>query len=74
MTRVTFGVSASSFIANMCVKLNAIDHTVDYPLAYKAVDDPFYVNNGLTGANNVQGSIKLQKELQSLFCLVGFLL
>ena len=26
MTRVTFGVSASSFAANMAVKQNAIDH------------------------------------------------
>jgi len=25
MTRITFGVSASSFIANMCVKKNAIE-------------------------------------------------
>ena len=26
MTRVTFGVSSSSFVANMCLKQNAIDH------------------------------------------------
>ena len=38
MTRVTFGVSASSFIANMCVKPNALDFASIYPLAAKAVE------------------------------------
>ena len=32
MTRITFGVSASSFIANMCVKQNASDHALEYYL------------------------------------------
>ena len=32
MTRVMFGVSASSFAANMAVKQNAVDHTMEYPL------------------------------------------
>ena len=49
MTRVTFGVSASSFIANMCIKQNAQDHALAFPLAAKAVEDSFYVDNGLTG-------------------------
>ena len=48
MTRVTFGVSASSFIANMCVKQNALDHASAYPLAAEAVGDSFYVDDGLT--------------------------
>ena len=33
MTRVTFGVSASSFAANMSLKQNALDFAVDYPQA-----------------------------------------
>lgn len=51
MIRVTFGVCASSFIANMCVKQNALDHSLQYPLAAKAVDNAFYVNDGVTGAD-----------------------
>ena len=46
MTRVTFGVSASSFIANMCVKQNAVDYASLYPLATKAV-----------GADSIKGAI-----------------
>ena len=48
MTRVTFGVSASSFIANKSLKQNALDFAVDYPQAAKVVDDSFYVDDGLT--------------------------
>ena len=41
MTQVTFGVSASSFTANMSVKQNAIDFSMDYPLTVNAVNRTF---------------------------------
>ena len=74
MTRVTFGVSASSFAANMCVKQNAIDHALKYLFAAKAVHESFCVDDGLTGANSIEQAIKLQEELQNLFSRAGFLL
>ena len=72
MTRVTFGVSASSFIANMCVKQNALNLASEFPLAAEAVERSFYVDDGLTGADNTQMAIKLQGELQELFARGGF--
>ena len=74
MTRVTFGVSASPFAANMAVKQNAIDHVSEFPLAATAVFNSFYVDDGLTGAESVSQAIKLQKQLQDLFAKGGFLL
>ena len=74
MTRITFGVSASSFAANMSVRQNAIDFAGNFPLAAKAVEESFYVDDGLTGADSVEVAIRLQKELQSLFLCGGFLL
>ena len=53
MKRVTFGVSASSFAANMSIKQNASDWAHEYPLAARAVEQSFYVDDGLTGANSV---------------------
>ena len=38
MTRVTFGVSASCFAANMAVKRNATDYALDFPKAAAAVE------------------------------------
>ena len=74
MTRLTFGVNASSFVANMSVKQNARDHALEFPLAAKVVDDSFYVDDGLTGADSVEGAVKLQNQLQDLFGKGGFVL
>ena len=74
MTRVTFGVSASSFAANMAVKQNALDHAVEFPRAAKVVDKSFYVDDCLSGADSVSEAVALQSELHSLFSKGGFLL
>ena len=74
MTRVTFGVSSSSFAANMSVKQTAIDHTQEYPLGASAVHESFYVDDGLVGANSLEEAVRLQEQLQELFARGGFLL
>ena len=74
MTRVTFGVSASSFAANMAVKQNAIDYATEYPQAAQVVYDSFYVDDCLTGADSVEEAIRLHCQLSSLFDKGGFLL
>ena len=74
MTRLTFGVSASSFAANMAVKQNARLHEHLFPLAALVVLISFYVDDGLTGADSIPKAIGLQKELQELFGKGGFLL
>ena len=74
MTRLTFGVSASSFAANMAVKQNAIEHRNVYARAAEVVHTSFYVDDGLTGANSVSEAADLQRELQELFVRGGFLL
>ena len=72
MTRVTFGISASSFVANICVRQNTSDFTLEYPLAAKAVEDLFYVDNGLTRADSHEKTTQLYQQLQSLFEKGGF--
>ena len=63
MTRVTFGVAASSFAANMSIKQNALDFAHEFPLAAKVVDESFYVDDCLTGADTVEEAIELQTQL-----------
>ena len=58
----------------MCVKQNAIDHASKYPLAKKVVDESFYVDDGLTGADTVDEAVKLHNQLHSLFNEGRFLL
>ena len=74
MTRVTFGVSSSSFAANMCVKQNAKDFALKYPIAAKIVDDSFYVDDCLAGADSVEQGIEVHGQLQGLFSEAEFLL
>ena len=66
MTRVSFGVSASSFTANMSVKQNATDLAHKYPLAAQAVDESFYVDDGLTGADSIEEAVELQNKIYFL--------
>lgn len=72
MTRVTFGVSASSFIANMCIKQNALNHAHQFPLAAKTVFESIYVDDGLVGADDKDTAVNLQKEMDELFSRGGF--
>ena len=53
MTRLTFGVSASSFAANMAVKENAIVHEHSHPRAISAIRDCFYASALLVSACSV---------------------
>ena len=74
MTRVTFGVSASSFAANMAVKQNAVDFATEFPIAAKVIDTSFYVDDCLTGANSTEEAVDLHTQLHTLFSKGGFLL
>ena len=74
MKRLTFGMSASSFAANMALRQNAIDYAESHPQATQAALDASYVDDGLMGADSVKEAIRLQAQLQELFKLGGFLL
>lgn len=74
MTRATFRVSASCFAANMAVKQNANELAQEYPLAAETVNQSFYVDDGLTSADDVDTAVVLQRQLQDLFARGGFVL
>ena len=72
MTRPTFGVSASSFAANMVMKQNALNHITTHPQAAQAVMESFYVDDCLTGADSTVQAKRPQSQLQELFSMGGF--
>ena len=74
MMRLKFGVSASSFAANMALKHNAILDEQSHPQAASAIHNSFYVDDGFTGARSIPEAIKLQKELQEMLRRGAFLL
>ena len=64
---------ATSFAANMAVKQNAADFSLEFPTAGKAVNESFYVDNGLVGADSIERAISLQRQLQELLLMVASL-
>ena len=74
MTCVTFGVSDSSFAANMSVKHNAADNPLEFPKAANVIETSFYVDDCLTGADSVEEAMDLHQQLLNLFAKGGFLL
>ena len=43
----------------MCVKHNAFDFTLKYLLASRMVNESFYIDDGLTGVDSVEGPTRL---------------
>ena len=74
MTRLTFGVSASSFAANQSIRQLAVDHADQYPQAAKAILEDFYVDDCVTGADSPPEAVELQSQLQDILSKGNFLL
>ena len=72
MTRVTFGVSASPYLAVRTLLQTADDHGEEYPNATHHIRTSFYVDDFLGGANTVQEAVELFHSLRDLLQKGGF--
>ena len=72
MTRVTFGVSASPFLAVRTLQQTAVDHGEDYPRATQHILESFYVDDFLGGADNPEEAIQLFHQLRAVLKKGGF--
>ena len=72
MCRVTFGVSASPFLAVRTLQQTARDHGGDYPSATHHIESSFYVDDFLGGADSVQAAIQLFLDLRKVLEKGGF--
>ena len=72
MTRVTFGVSASPFLAVRTLHQTAVDHGGDYPRATQHIKESFYVDDFLGGADNPEEAIQLFHQLRAILKKGGF--
>ena len=72
MTRVTFGVSASPYLAVRTLQQTADDHGEGYPNVTHHMKTSFYVDDFLGGANTVEESIFLYNNLRRILLQGGF--
>ena len=72
MTRVTFGVSASPFLAVRTLQQTADDHGEEYPKATQHIRHSFYVDDFLGGADNPEEAVLLFNQLREILQKGGF--
>ena len=72
MTRVTFGVSASPYLAIKTLQQTAKDHGADYPTASKHITSSFYVDDLLAGAQTPEEAKQLFTQLRAILHKGGF--
>ncbi len=66
MTRLTFGVKSSPFLATSVLLHLAGSHQSSHPLACHSIRTHFYVDDLLTGANNLQEAVAIRESVCSL--------
>ena len=72
MTRVTFGVSASPYLAVRTLQQAATDHGDGRPGASKHILESFYVDDLLAGADTAEEAITLYQDLRAILEKAGF--
>ena len=72
MTRVTFGISSSPFLAIRTLHQIAEDHGGDYPAAKDHIPHSFYVDDFLAGADSEEEALQLFTDIRSILKLGGF--
>ena len=72
MTRLTFGVNSSPFLAIGTAQNHAKESKENFPEASEAVENDMYVDDVLTGAENESNAITLQRSLDAMMKAGGF--
>ena len=72
MTRVTFGVSASPYLAIKTLQRTARDHGAEHPIAAAHIRKSFYVDDLLAGAHTEEEATELFTDLRSVLKRGGF--
>src|SRR5436190_9481034 len=69
---VTYGTRSAPFLATRTLNQLAVDESHNFPQAYKCILENFYVDDVLCGADTIESTLVLQKELEDLLQLGGF--
>ena len=72
MTRLTFGINSSPFLAISTAQSHAKESKENFPEASEAVENDMYVNDVFTGAENESNALTLQKLLDAMMKAGGF--
>ena len=66
MTRLTFGVTSSPYLATQVLRQVASDYRNDFPKAARIIESTFYVDDCLTRADTLEEAAEIRQELNTL--------
>ncbi|XP_061500449.1 uncharacterized protein LOC133391305, partial [Anopheles gambiae] len=71
---VTYGTSCAPFLAKRTLKQIALDHKMQYPRAVDPVLHDCYVDDLLTGTDELADAIEMQRQISEMLKQAGFVL
>ncbi|XP_058448977.1 uncharacterized protein LOC131428935 [Malaya genurostris] len=74
LNTVTYGTKPAPFLATRTLKQLALDEEERYPLASKAILEDTYMDDVITGANEIESAVILRTQLDSMTSSGGFCL
>lgn len=72
LSTVTYGTKPALFLATRTLKQLAQDERSRFPLAAKSVEEDTYMDDIITGVEDIETGIELRKQLNSLMASGGF--
>ncbi|XP_049294153.1 uncharacterized protein LOC125769462 [Anopheles funestus] len=72
LTTVTYGTACAPFLATRCLLQLSYDEAMRFPRAAKIIREDCYVDDILSGANNVSEALECQSELLGILNSAGF--
>ena len=72
MERVTFGVTASPYVAIKTLQQTAKDFGGPYPVAKSQILESFYVDDFLSGAATPEAALTLTEDVTTILVKGGF--
>jgi len=69
---VTYGTTSAPYLATKCLQHLANLNRTKYPLGSEIVKDDFYVDDCLSGANDITTAQEMQRQVTSLLKEAGF--
>lgn len=74
LTTVTYGTAPAAFLATRCLKQLAVEEGHKFPLGSEVLQNNFYVDDMLAGADDLPSVKRLKVEIEQLLNLGGFTL
>ncbi|XP_058817129.1 uncharacterized protein LOC131680431 [Topomyia yanbarensis] len=74
LTTVTYGTASAPYLATKCLQRLAKDGVESFPRAARALKEDFYIDDMLSGADNIEDGKELTREMIELTNSGGFTL